>query len=127
MLKSLCQLQVIEPIFEFQMSIILIVDQKSPWTGTSWSVLKVMIMRCLTITIKVFSFFRILPNVGGIDKTRMHSSKMRTVGCSNHLGGCLAGGVYVRGVSPQGGSVSAQGVSGRGKSAQGVVCHPPPP
>ena len=45
-----------------------------------------------------------------ISKTRMHSSRMRTVRCSDRLDGCVQGGV--RGVCVQG--VSAWG------------CTPPP-
>ena len=44
-------------------------------------------------------------------QTRMHSSRMRPVHCSNHRGG----GVFTRGVS-------AQGVSGHGGFLLGGVC-----
>ena len=71
--------------------------------------------------------------------TRMHSSRMRIVRCSNHLGGCLPGvcmpmGVSARGCLPGGvcpggclprgclpGGI-CPGVSARGMYAQGGVC-----
>ena len=69
-----------------------------------------------------------------IIKTRMHSSKMRTVCNSGRiLGGCLlAGGCLLRGVSAPGGvclggvysgeCVCSRGVSALGGSAPGGVC-----
>ena len=52
------------------------------------------------------------------DKTRMHSSMMRTVRCSSCLpGGCLPGGVCP--------GVSTQGVSAWGCLPQGVYTSPP--
>ena len=63
-----------------------------------------------------------------VDRTRLHSSRMRTVGCSGrHWGGW---GVCPGGVCPGGWEVSARGVGGvcpGGVSAQGGVCQTPPP
>ena len=63
-----------------------------------------------------------ISNNSAYTPTRMHSSRMRTSGCSNHLGGCLP---LVRGVSARG-RVSAQGcLPWKGVSAGGCLPQPP--
>ena len=65
-------------------------------------------------------------------KTRMHSSRMRTVRCSSHLGegvsaegGCLPRGCLPRRVSVWVGCLPRRGVSAQGVFGQGV-CLPHP-
>ena len=71
---------------------------------------------------KEFCSLLVAKKLGGFFfKTRMHSSRMRTVRCSDHLGGGGGGGVWG----------SAQGVSSWGGLPEGGVCpggvHLPPP
>ena len=54
--------------------------------------------------------------------TRMHSSRMLTVRCSDHQGGVCRGGVSAWGVSAQGGLPG--GCLAGGVSAQGGMCIP---
>ena len=65
-------------------------------------------------------------------KTRMHSRRMRTIRCIDHLRrGCLSGGVVSLGMSALGqgclpaGRVSAQGVFARWRMSAGGVYFPP--
>ena len=60
---------------------------------------QIKISKLIQVKISIHHWFQIL-ETRNYRKTRMHSSRMRTVLCSGRLAGCLPGGVWLEGVTP---------------------------